>query len=268
MNGRPLILQRPLASAFGPRRLGALATCVLASIGPLAARDRLDQAGGELRALNSRIAAAAGEHKPIPDIPSAMKRIELGFADAIAEYLNGPSPSANDLTGRLERAVAVWAVVPGSAAVITVGQTDKPTYVAAVSLAFCGSCSRTWLGVYQSNGGRYVNAVQLDNALPNKTVQLLPLPADDGKPRFLFYGVNLGDAHTRLTVVIYSLDGRVLTSVWSRKDLPGGTVSVANGKLILQYRSDLSREAPQITQIYTIKQSGLSLEKEFRTPQE
>ena len=95
-----------------------------------------------------------------------MSPIEAAFAEGIAEYLNAASPpSASDLRERLERAAAVWAVVSELVSVITMEREDKPTYVTAIGLTFCGSCSRTWLGVYQSDGKRYVNTVQLDDPL-------------------------------------------------------------------------------------------------------
>ncbi|HVB29509.1 MAG TPA: hypothetical protein VNG91_06850 [Terriglobia bacterium] len=99
-------------------------------------------------------------------------------------------------------------------------------------------------------------------------------PSAAGDFRFLAYGWKLGMSHPRLTVLLYSFDGKKLQSQWKTEDLFGGKLTVTNNVLVIRYlnENEYVRETqqghlpPRHQMTYKITPQGLQLESEHDIP--
>jgi hypothetical protein len=142
----------------------------------------------------------------------------------------------------------------------------RTTYIVAYALAGSVTFSRSWIGAFgpPATGGGNKLLASTDNSLPDKSVKVQPLNcAGEGGLTFLASGVNWGDAHNRLTAIVYALRDRRLRVVWSRADLPEGQAYVAQRRIVLTFETSLARLQKgnrQRTETYRLTPSGMKLE--------
>ena len=141
-------------------------------------------------------------------------------------------------------------------------------YFVAYNVPYCASCSRAWIGLLAKKMGRYGIVAEADNVFANKSLHAARIaPSEDGEDRFAVYGTNLGDAHNRLSIVVYKADGAALKREWARIDLPQGTVELSRREITLKFLAKVEHQSTaERTEIYQIEPSGIRLKEQLEHP--
>ncbi len=126
-------------------------------------------------------------------------------------------------------------------------------YLIAYNIPYCASCSRAWIGVVGKKGDRYEILSEVGELFANKSLHVAPLVrSEGGKDRFLVYGTNWGDAHSRLTAVGYVAEEAGLRRFWARTDLPEGSVKVTAAQITLSFLTALTPPWKEKTEVYKV----------------
>lgn len=174
----------------------------------------------------------------------------------ILALLNSPGAhSAAEINERISTALQILPTGEYHPEVYTFrsasGQGDS--YLIAYNVPYCASCSRAWIGLVGRRGDRYEILTDVGKAFSEKSLHVASLtPGEEGGNRFLVYGTNLGDAHSRLTVSAYEVHATKLKSVWIRADLPQGTVEVTPTRISLTFLTRLNPPWKEKTEIYEV----------------
>jgi len=162
---------------------------------------------------------------------------------------------------------------PNVASVVCVQWSGSVYYIVGYALAGAATYSRSWIGVFAPStlGGTYQLVTSTDNSLPSKTVALKKLPFPiKAKLSFLAYGINWADAHSRLTVIAYSLSGSQLEAIWSRPDLSHGELKVEGARIKLTFLSSPLgpgyKSVHEIAEAYDATPSGITLRQRSERP--
>lgn len=135
------------------------------------------------------------------------------------------------------------------------GSGQEDSYLIAYNIPYCASCSRAWIGLVRKTGDRYEILSEDVEAFSGKSLHVAPLTAGaEGGSRFLVYGTNLGDAHSRLTVRAYEVRCAKLRSVWVRADLPQGNVKVTPSRISLTFLTRLNPPWGETTETYEVQE--------------
>jgi hypothetical protein len=130
------------------------------------------------------------------------------------------------------------------------------------------SCSHAWIGLLGKKSGRYHILSGLDDSFDGRSLHVTPLaPTEDGQNRFLIYGTNWGDAHSRLTAIAYVVDDAKIRKFWARVDLPQGSVKVADTRISLTFLTALTPPWKEKTEVYQVQPGNeIKLQKSFEQP--
>lgn len=177
----------------------------------------------------------------LKDYNQRLLQVQSRINDGIMSALNRhPAPSAEELQSEMREAVGLGITAENKASAFSFQKSNQKLYVVAYALGALVANSQSWIGVFGSpgDGKPYSLLASVDNSLPDKTIAIQPL-GRSGKSglTFLAHGINWGDAHNRLTLIAYTLDGNKLKVIWSRADLPQGEVKVRDGKIELNFLS-------------------------------
>jgi hypothetical protein len=91
------------------------------------------------------------------------------------------------------------------------------------------------IAIYSSSGGK-TQSVTVTNFVPHTDLHYVNLPQfswDD--MRFLVWGTRVGKSQDRISIVLYSFDGKNLKSLWQSQDIYDGRMDVAKDKVIIRY---------------------------------
>lgn len=218
---------------------------------------------GKDRIRNTTDASAkAGLAEDVKSVPAMVQRmINKGIVDS----LNSQAPSpAGDLEHELKTALQVGPPEPGNeseAFVLPLRRQSGPSYVIAYNVAFCAACSSSWIGVAARRKDQFEIVASLDDPLPNQNLTLIPLAADVDGDRFLVYGTNWGDAHSRLNVAAYHYGGNNLKKIWSRTGLPSGKLEANSGEVTLSFLSAVRPTVKERTEVYLVTPKGIQLDR-------
>jgi hypothetical protein len=198
------------------------------------------------------------------EVPELLKR-------GVIEFLNSPGPhSADDLRQRVSAALRA---VPSDEyqPEVSIFQLDlvrPPSYFIAYNVPYCASCSRAWIGIVGKKAGRYAILAETGDSFANKSLHVTRLePNKSGKDRFLVYGTNWGDAHSRLSASAYVIDGNRLRNFWTRTDLPQGSIKVNPTEITLTFLTALRPPWKERTEVYDIlAMDQIKLKKSFEQP--
>jgi len=198
---------------------------------------------------------------------SVPQRAQQLLSKGITDLLNTPTQhTADEVHQKLTAALQVLPLdqYRPEVFVFQVQSGHRDVYFIAYNIAYCVSCSRGWLGVVGPKNGLYEILTSDDNAFPNRTLSVvMPWPTAEGKPRFLVHGTNWGDAHNRLTAIVYILDDDRLKNAWSLSDLPQGTIKVTPKEIVVSFRTALVPPWTEKTEIYDILPEQIRLRHSF-----
>lgn len=134
------------------------------------------------------------------------------------------------------------------------------TYIIAFNIVYCVTCSRDWIGVVGREDGVFQTLASEDNGFPNQSLSVTMLQSPgQGKTRFLVHGTNWGDAHSRMSVVAYRFGGYELARIWSRVDLPQGTIKITPTEITLSFLTALVPPWNERTETYAILPEEIQL---------
>jgi hypothetical protein len=254
-----------------------IAVAFLESTGEVRSQNALDQAH-ELLKEWSQAQQQALRQKPGEADLKRLRAITSSIAQevpqllnkGIMEFLNGPGKHAPDeLSAKLTAVLQAFPpdqYVP-EVFVFPLASEQQGSYLVAYNVPYCVSCSRAWIGLIGKKGGHYEILSEGGNSFDGKSLHVTPLPpGDDGNARFLVYGTNWGDAHSRLTVTAYSFADNQLKSAWSRKDLPQGAVKVTPTEITLSFLTSLTPPWNEKTEVYAILPESIQLRQTFERP--
>ena len=94
------------------------------------------------------------------------------------------------------------------------------------------------LAIFVNDGGKS-HLATVTNFVPrvDMTFKLLPQIAWQDL-RFLTYGTRPGKSQPRLSVVLYSFDGRNLKSLWENRDIYDGKIDIVNDKVTIRHLNE------------------------------
>ena len=131
----------------------------------------------------------------------------------------------------------------------------QDTYLIAYNIPYCASCSRAWIGLIGKRRGRYEVLSEKGEAFADRSLHVARLSESEARTaRFLVYGSNWGDAHSRLTAMAFQIYDAQLRSIWSRSDLPQGSVEVTPTRLSLTFLTSLNPPWREKTEVYEVPQ--------------
>ncbi len=195
------------------------------------------------------------------------KLVKQGMVDDLS---NGSLRSAAELQSALRGALAGAAGNEGGAVAYAFNLDAPPraSYLVIFVIEYCAVCSRSWVGVIAPDGeGRFKIATQIEDPLPNQSVNVALLGATKGQPAFLAYGTHWGDAHRRMNAAVYVTDGEKVTSIWSVADVPEGDITlVGNSFFILKSYTGLKPPFVLRTQVYALRADGIKLQSASERP--
>lgn len=183
-------------------------------------------------------------------VPDLIKRGSI-------EYLNSPGiHSASDIRQQIS---SVLRSGPSDSSqprvfVFPVAFGHEAAFLVAYNVPYCASCSHAWIGVIGRKTSRFEVLSEQDSPFENKSLQIARLArSEDGNDRFLIYGTNWGDAHSRLTVIAYVVDDGALRQFWARTDLAQGSVKVTDKRIFLTFLTALNPPWSEKTEIYQLE---------------
>jgi hypothetical protein len=190
--------------------------------------------------------------------------------EGILELLNSPGVHSPVLI-RAKVSAVLQVVPPGQfqpeVFVFGLPPRQRSSYLVAYNGPYCARCSRAWIGLIGKRGAHYAILSEGDNSFDGKSLHVTPLPrGGDGNDRFLVCGTNWGDAHSRLSVTVYSLADNQLKSDWSREDLPQGTVKVTPTEITLSFLTSLRPPWDEKTEVYSILPQSIQLRQTLERP--
>jgi hypothetical protein len=251
------------------RAVGAV-LFLLAITGPIRSEDDLAIAHSLTTKLwQQRVGATTKEARDAlqAEMGGIVTRIQLLASRGVLALLNSANPTSSEQLQEALRVALSSTDEPqsGDASVLKFTELPNPVYVVAYAVGYCAVCSRSRLEVIGIQRGSYQDLAVIEDPLPNRSVDVLPLDLSKGRIiRFLADGVNWGDPHGRLTVSAYAFDGERLNSFWSRADLPHGTVRVEGDRILLSYLISLAppwRESPkEETDVYRLTGDAIKLQ--------
>jgi hypothetical protein len=188
------------------------------------------------------------------EVPELLKKGTVEFLNSSA--VASPSEIQEKISATF------WDAPPGRGKydpevfVFPTGSGQGGCYLVAYNVPYCASCSRAWIGLIGKKGGRYEVLSEEGNSFNGKGVHVVPLArSEDGKDRFLIYGTNWGDAHSRLSMVAYSVDHAKLVKFWARTDLVQGRVEVTSKHISLTFLTALTPPWNERTEVYEVQRS-------------
>jgi hypothetical protein len=242
-----------------------------------AAQDDLRQAQRMLHDLNRERREAAKAGTASKFTPSYLDSRLLAIQTIVNKgLLSGlkvtPRPSCRRLEVELRTALGYGGQAdPNTASVICSQWEGGSYYIVGYVLNGAAAYSRSWIGVFSVPlEGSCELLAAAENTLPNRTVALEPLlPQIRGNLSFLVHGVNWGDAHNRLTAIVYSFDGHEIRPVWSLADLSQGQIEVQGPRIKLTYLSSPLgpgyESVKRIVETYEVTPSGVELREHSET---
>lgn len=124
-------------------------------------------------------------------------------------------------------------------------------------------------------GPGIITPVAVTNFVPQTDLHYAFLPpSPKGDFRFFVYGYLSGKSQPRLTAILYSCNGKMLTNLWEKEDLYDGKISITPENVTLRYLvEDEYVQAVQQNQlppgheaIYRVTPQGLTLETDHQIP--
>jgi len=233
-----------------------------AAYGAIADTKRISD--GEVVAARKRVSE---EEQAAPaKVEGLLNAAVLRFLDTDAHR------SPEKLQAKLREALQIGPEQPehgvnAQAFVFQIGPAKKG-YIVAYNIVHCITCSHSWIGAFAPKGGGYELVASLDNSLPNQTLQAVPLWTGDNVIRFLAYGINWGDAHSRLNAAAYSFDGHQIREVWSRTGLPQGTLKLEPGTMVVSFLTALVPPWKMRTETYAVTANEIHLLEASESPVE
>ncbi|HEY6273047.1 MAG TPA: hypothetical protein VIX19_13790 [Terriglobales bacterium] len=245
-----------------PKRIGLLSVIWIACwVGPALAQAALGRAKEMLQDLaqeRSEATQTGQEAKFTPAyINARLSEIEVSVNSGILSLLNR-TPTVRAL--EVQQELRDLQERDDTVGVFSCGTGSQTFYIVGYALIGAITSSRSWIGAFGSGpeDGSFKLLASVDNSLPDKTLALQRLSCDaDTGNTFLAYGVNWGDAHSRLTVIAYSFGGNVLRSVWSRRDLPEGRLTIEHGTIVLNFMSSLTPPWVELQESYQLTPKGI-----------
>lgn len=144
-------------------------------------------------------------------------------------------------------------------------------YIVGYVLNGAVAYSRSWLGVFSVPlVGSSELLAAAENTFPDRTLAIETLsPEIRDDLTFLAHGVNWGDAHNRLTAIVYSFDGHEIRPVWSLAGLSQGHIEVQGPRIRLTYLSSPLGPGYEsvrgIVETYEVTPSGVELQERSET---
>lgn len=195
--------------------------------------------------------------------------------DALVSMLAAaPRPSCKVLQGKLRSTLSSHGGPDPNVASVLCTKGNRATYyTVAYALTVGPAYSRSWIGVFGPSAHRneYRLLATAVDTLHNKTVALANLPRNlYGQMRFLAYGINWGDPHNRLIVIVYTFNGHQIKRTWSRTGLPQGKVTVRKHRIVLSFLNMAVGPGfsgvRTVTKVYRVTPCGVEIESTSKGP--
>jgi hypothetical protein len=203
-------------------------------------------------------------------VVSTPQQVETLLTNGLLDLLNTPGThGAADLYQKLSASLQIDPPDQNRPEVFVypVEYGGNQKYFIAYNIVYCASCSREWIGIVGRKTGPYEILAVEDSPSPNRSLTVTMLsPTPDGKPRFLVYGTNWGDAHNRLSAALYSFDAQQLKKTWSLTDLPQGTVKITPTAITFSYLTSLAPPWTEKTEVYSILPTEIKLRQSVERP--
>lgn len=202
-------------------------------------------------------------------VSRAQKDAPALINEGILELLNSlGSHSAEEIRLHITRCLQLVPTDEYTPEVFVLRLAPRQEYFIAYSVPYCASCSRAWIGVIGGKNGHYEIISEGGDSFDGKSLHVVRLDKRGSTlERFLVYGTNWGDAHSRLSVIAYVVDQGKLRRFWARTDLPQGQVTVTPKQISLTFLTSLAPPWSEKTDIYEIKEGEeIKLEKSFLNP--
>lgn len=243
------------------------AVAMLSSIAAPAGRcqAQFDQARALLLELD-RLQKSGLRDKPTIDrlnylVAEVPQRTQTVLRDGILAVLNSPgNHSAGEVRQKLSAALQIVPPDEYQPEVFAFRFTteQQALYLIAYNVPYCASCSSAWIGLVGKRGGHYEVLSEEGKEFAGKSLHVASLAESEARAaRFLVYGTNLGDAHNRLTAMAYEVHDTRLRSIWTRADLPQGSVEVSPARISLTFLTTLNPPWEEKTEVYEVAQGKL-----------
>ncbi len=130
------------------------------------------------------------------------------------------------------------------------------------------------VAIYSSSGGKS-QYVAVTNFVPHTDLHYVNLPQiawDD--MRFLVWGTRAGKSQDRISVALYSFDGKNLKSLWQSQDIYDGRMDVVKDKVIIRYLKEdeyvhaveRGKHPPRHQATYQLTAAGMQLLDDHEIP--
>lgn len=198
------------------------------------------------------------------EVPQLLKK-------GVIELLNEPGKhSPEELRAKLRATLQVFPPdqYEPEVFVFPVGFTQRAFYLIAYNVSYCASCSHAWIGIIGRRSGGYDILSEESDSFSGKSLRVEPLArSEDGRDRFLIYGTNWGDAHSRLSAAAYVLDDSKLKRFWARADLPQGSIKVTPTQISVSFLTALRPPWRERTEVYEVQRGEeIKLQNSFERP--
>ena len=196
-------------------------------------------------------------------VNSAPQQVEQLLKEGTVELLNTAGDhSSQEIQEKLSAALQIAPPdqYKPEVFVFSAASLHGPSFLVAYNVPFCAACSRAWIGLIGKKRDHYEVLSESGASFAGKSLQVVPLDrTEQALGRFLVYGTNLGDSHSRFSVVAYALDKYELKEIWSREDLPQGNIKIANSKISLTFLTALRPPCAERTENYSLLSNRIEL---------
>ena len=235
-------------------------TCLLLAFGTLThGQSGFGQAHALLAELDQMQKSGQHDKATVDKLSELAVRVQKETPGLINQgilgLLNSPGThSPNQVRLKISKALQIVPADQYAPEVFVSRLTGVPEgYLIAYNVPYCASCSRAWIGVIGKKGGGYKILSKDDSTFNDKSLHVVALgTGETGRERFLVYGTNWGDAHSRLTATAYELIDATLVKFWSRVDLPQGVLKTSLSEISLTFLTALTPPWSERKEVYDV----------------
>ncbi len=202
-------------------------------------------------------------------------QIQKLVVDHMTEWMATRTPSDVEVRRELESAFSLlqYPAVAQPAA-FAFPWNGELVIGAGYTLGWTDADRQNVLAIYTSSAGKS-QFVTLTNFIPRTDLHYEVVPQlnwDD--LRFFTYGNRLGKSQLRLSVILYSFDGKILKPLWELQDMYDGEMNIDKDKVTIKYLKEdeyvdavlRKRHPPRHMATYQLTATGVQLLDDHEIP--
>ncbi len=211
----------------------------------------------------------------LEDAGPITSQIQKLVIDHMTEWAANRTPTDVETRRELESVFSLFHY-PLDALPATFQQSWKGQTIlgAGYTLSWSAYDRQNVLAIYSSSGGK-TQFLTLTNFVPHVDMHFVNLPQyawDD--MRFLVWGTRVGKSQDRISVSLYSFDGKNLKSLWQSQDIYDGRMDVLKDKVVIRYLKEdeyvhaveRGEKPPRHQATYQLTAAGMQLVDEHDIP--